>query len=193
VEATGYVNYYEILEVPEGAKPGEIRNRYRKKMKELVGEIARAEITEGARASYLLEMAKLNAACVLLRDLNRREVHWSERQALIDCEARWKAAIESNDPDTDPLRREYFGLLKDFLSKYLEELMLEAGRDKDCVEASHWDAAHERHASRILRHYRHRLYQEILQRLPYTDVTPPDIDWEQRKGVVADLLAAKGV
>ena len=67
----GYVDYYAILGVPEQAKPGEVRNRYRKKMKELVGEIARSEITEGRRSTYLLEMEKLNAALVLLRDAKR--------------------------------------------------------------------------------------------------------------------------
>jgi curved DNA-binding protein CbpA len=188
---SGYVNYFDVLGVHEKAKPGEVRNSYRKRMKELVGEIARAEITEGARASYLLEMAKLNAALVVLRDTKRREEYWSDRKALIDCEQRWAAISDQGSDEADALRREYDSRLKDFLSKYLEELMLEAGRDKDCVEASHWDAAHERHASRILRHYRHQLYQEILKRLPFTEVTPPEIDWEDRKKVVTGLLSGK--
>ena len=66
---------------------------------------------------------------------------------------------------------------------------LEAGHDKACVEASNWDAAHERHASRILRHCRQGHYQRILERLPYWEVTPPQIDWDERKRTIAAILA----
>ncbi len=66
--------------------------------------------------------------------------------------------------------------------------MLDAGRDKECVEASHWNEAHERHAFRILRHYRQGLYQKILARLPFVEVTPPQIDWVERRETVSALL-----
>ena len=79
----------------------------------------------------------------------------------------------------------------DFLTVYVEEAMLEAGRDKDCVDASNWDSAHERHAFRILRHYRQGLYQEILERLPYCEVTAPAVDWDERTRTVAALMAAE--
>ena len=75
--------------------------------------------------------------------------------------------------------------------RQVEESMLAAGRDKGCVEASSWDPYHERHASSILRHYRHMLYQEILGRLPFAEVTSPKIDWAERSRTVAAILAGK--
>ena len=187
----GYVNYFEILGVAEQAKPGEVRKTYRRKMKDLVLEIARVEITEERRAHYLLEMAKLNAGLCLLRDVARRNAYWEERNELMGLEQEWREA-DVKGADTDALRRAFDAKLRDFLSKYVEELMLDAGRDKECVEASHWDAAHERHASRILRHYRQGLHQKILERLPYAEVTPPKIDWDERRRVIAGIVAAKG-
>lgn len=186
---SGYVNYFEILGLTDDAKPGEVRKTYRKKMKDLVIEIARTQITEEKRAQFLLEMAKLNAAFYLLRDNESRDAYWSERSALVDLEARWIDAVEENKEEADRLRRDYDARLKSFLSKYVEELMLEAGRDKDCVEASHWNVAHERHASRLLRHYRHRLNQEILERLPYSETTRPQVDWDERRGFAETLLS----
>ena len=61
MDDSGYVNYFEILGLDESAKPGEVRKNYKHMMKELVMEIARSEITPERRASYLLDMAKLNA------------------------------------------------------------------------------------------------------------------------------------
>ena len=66
--------------------------------------------------------------------------------------------------------------------------LLAAGQDKECVENSNWDAAHTRHASRILRFYRNDLYQKILERLPYAEVTPPSVDWDERRKFVAAAL-----
>lgn len=196
----GYVNYFEVLGVPEDAKPGEVRREYKRRMKDLVGEIARVEITEERRTHYLLEMAKLNAALLVLRDTEMRDAYWKGRQALIELEGRWrsaadassgKASSEGERAELDNLRREFDGKLRAFLARYVEELMLEAGRDKECVEASHWDPAHERHAFRILRHYRHTLYHKILERLPYAEVTPPQIDWDERRRTAAALLAGR--
>jgi hypothetical protein len=196
----GYVNYFEVLDVPEDAKPGEVRRDYRRRMKDLVAEIARVEITEERRTHYLLEMAKLNAALFVLRDTELRDVYWTTRQGLIALEERWRLAAnaatgraksEAERAELDDLRREFDGKLRGFLSRYVEELMLEAGRDKECVEASHWDTAHERHAFRILRHYRHTLYQKILERLPYAEVTPPKIDWDERRRTAAALLGGR--
>jgi hypothetical protein len=187
----GYVDYFEILGLDESAKPGEVRTSYKHKMKDLVMEIARVEITEERRAFYLLEMAKLNAALYILRENATREAYWQLRGELIQLEQQWRQAADHNAPDADTLRRTYDSKLRHFLSRYVEEAMLEAGRDKGCVEASNWDAAHERHASRILRHYRQSLYQQILERLPYYEVTPPKIDWEKRARTVAAILAEK--
>lgn len=184
----GYINFFEILGLEEEAKPGEVRKVYRRRMKELVGEIARVEITQQRRARFLLEMAQLNAALLVLRENDTREAYWSERQALIVLEQQWRDAVDSNDPESDRLRRQYDGRLQSFLSKYCEEWMLAAGQDKECVEHSHWDNAHTRHASRILRFYRNDLYQKILQRLPYAEVTPPSIDWSERRKVVTAAL-----
>lgn len=188
----GYVNYFQILDLTEDAKPAEARKNYRRKMKDLVFEISRVEITEERRARYLLEMAKLNAAFCILRDNATRQRYWDERQEVMDLERQWCAAAEQGTDNAETLRRHFERKLRDFLSRYVEEAMLEAGRDKECVEASNWDAAHERHAFRILRHYRQSAHQEILERLPYHEVTPPQVDWDKRRRVVADIVAAEG-
>lgn len=184
----GYINFFEILGLNEDAKPGEVRKVYRRRMKELVGEIARVEITQQRRAHYLLEMAQLNAALLVLRENDTREAYWSERQALIELEQKWRDTVAANEPEADTFRRQYDGRLQAFLSKYCEEWMLSAGQDKECVENSNWDAAHTRHASRILRFYRNDLYQKILERLPYAEVTPPSVDWDERRKFVAAAL-----
>lgn len=184
----GYVDYFEVLGLDSTAKPGEVRKAYRKVMKDLVFEIHSAEITEERRAHYLLEMAKLNAAIYILRDNELRETYWRERQEVIELEHEWRTAVDAGSPEIDALRRRFDATVRHFLSHYVEEAMLDAGRDRECVEASGWDAAHERHASRILRHYRHGLYRDILERLPYHEVTPPRIDWDERRSIVAALV-----
>lgn len=186
----GYVNYFEILGVGEKASPGEVRKTYKAKMKKLVGEIARSQITAERRAYFLLEMAKLNAAVFILRDNERRKRYWDDRTELIRLEEDWRNV--SDDPaESDRLRRKFEAAMRHFLSTYVEEAMLEAGRDKEVVEASHWDAAHERHASAILRRYRHHLYHDVLERLPFYEVTKPEIDWDERAKTAAELVAAE--
>jgi curved DNA-binding protein CbpA len=182
----GYVNYFEALDLDPSAKPGDVRKAYRKKMKDLVFEIHHAQITEERRAHYLLEMAKLNAALCILRDNETRETYWREREEAMALEEEWRRAADT--PESDALRRQFDAKIRHFLSHYVEEAMLDAGRDKECVEASGWDAAHARHASRILRHYRHGLFRDILERLPYHEVTPPRIDWEERRRTAAAIL-----
>jgi len=190
MDDAGYINFYAILGLEPSANPGEVRKTYRRKMKELVGEIAQARITEDRRAEYVLEMAKMNGAVDVLRDKALREEYWGEREALIALEQQWREAAERDaDPETtDPLRREFDGRVKAFLSKYVEETMLEAGQDKEVMEASHWNILHSRYALKHLRHYRHRLYHDILERLPYHQVTQPAIDWDERKRRAAALL-----
>ncbi|MCX5772242.1 MAG: hypothetical protein NTZ09_18485 [Candidatus Hydrogenedentes bacterium] len=187
----GYVNYFEILALDESAKPGDVRKNYKKMMKDLIMEIARVEITGERRDRFLLEMAKLNAAFYVLRDNEVRETYWRQRAEVIQLESQWREAAQNGDAATDALRRSFDSKLRHFLSRYVEEAMLEAGRDKEAVEASNWDAAHERHASRILRHYRHNLYQQILDRLPYWEITTPRIDWVEREKAVAAMLAGE--
>lgn len=187
----GYIDFFELLGVKEDAKPGEVRRIYRRRMKELVSEIARVEITPDRRARYLLEMAQLNAGLCVLRDTEAREAYAAARAELIDLEERWRAAAETGSPECDALRRRFDSRVKDFLSKYCEEIMLSAGLDKECVEACNWDAAHERHASRILRFYRQKLYQKILERLPYAEVTTPRISWDERRRAVAAIINAR--
>jgi curved DNA-binding protein CbpA len=190
MDDTGYINFYEILGLEPNANPGEVRKTYRRKMKGLVGEIAQAKITEDRRAEYILEMAKLNGAVYVLRDKAMREEYEAERDALIDLEREWRELAEKDsDPEkTDPLRREFDGRVRAFLSKYVEETMLEAGQDKEVAEASNWNILHSRYALKHLRHYRHRLYHDILERLPYHQVTKPSIDWDERKMTVAGML-----
>jgi len=184
----GYIDYFAVLELDAKANPGDVKRSYRKHMKALVNEIAQQQITPAMRDAYLLRMAQLNAAFYVLRDDERRQRYEEARATLIDLEDRWVAATD--DDEAEKLRRQYQGALKNFLANYMEEAMLEAGRDKDCVEASHWDPGHERHAGRILRHHRQRMYQKIHERLPYSEITEPKIDWDERARVVADTLAA---
>mgnify|MGYP002682170631 CR=1 FL=1 len=125
---------------------------------------------------------------LVLRENDTREAYWSERQALIELEQKWRDTVAANEPEADTFRRQYDGRLQAFLSKYCEEWMLSAGQDKECVENSNWDAAHTRHASRILRFYRNDLYQKILERLPYAEVTPPSINWTERARFVRGAL-----
>ena len=216
----GYVNYLEILELDESARPGDVRKNYKRLMKDLVMEIARVEITQERRDRYLLGMAKLNAAFYILRDNESRDVYWQLRKEVMALENEWRNAVDAvasntdavasttdavvSDTNavasttdavastTDAMRRTYDAKLRHFLSRYVEETMLEAGRDKECVEASNWDAAHERHASRLLRHYRQSLYQQILERLPYFEVTPPRVDWDERTSTIAAILSQGG-
>lgn len=188
----GYVNYYEVLGVPEGAQPGEVRKTYKREMKRLVQEIASQEITEDRRSKYLLDMAKLNAALYILRDKDRRDDYWNLRNELMELEARWRNDTGQDPAKDDQYRRQFDSKVKKFLSAYVEEAVLEAGRDQECLEASHWDEAHQRHAFRILRRYRHMQYHDILERLPFYEVTTPKIDWNERAETVRGILAASG-
>ncbi len=185
----GYINYFEILGLGADANPGEVRNTYRKKIKAL-RDAAGAATTEDRRAQFILDMAKLNAAAFILRDLPKREAYWQERQALIELEQRWREQAAANaDPEAnDALRREFDSRARYFLSKYVEETMLEAGQDKDVAEGSGWNIFYARYALKLLRHYRHLLYHEILERLPFHTVTTPAIDWDERRRTVSALL-----
>jgi len=188
-DESGYIDFFEILGVAENAKTAEVRSTYKKKMKDLLWEIQHAELTEGKRAQYLLQMAQLNASFVILRDTDAREQYARTRQQLIELEQDWRDAVEANAPEADNLRRSYEGQLRDFLSHYCETVMLDAGYDKECMQVSHWDQGHARHASKVLRHYRHRLQHDVLERLPFTRVTPPEIELDERKAFAAAVLA----
>lgn len=186
----GYINYFDVMELAEDAKQGEVRNQYKRKMRDLVMEIQRVEITADKRDKYLLDLAKLNAAFYILRNNALRDQYVHDRAEVIRLENEWREAVDHGKGDPDALRRDFDTALRHFLSRYLEELVLVAGRDPECVEASHWDASHERHAGRILRHFRQGLYHEIHERLPYYDVTQPKIDWDERENTVRQILTA---
>lgn len=185
----GYIDYFAVLQLAPDCKPGEVRKQYKKLMKDLLIDISRATLTPATRDEYLLKMATLNAAFFILRDNGRREQFAEDRERVVALEEEWRAAAASGQ-DTDRLRRSYDGALRHFLSTYMEERMLEAGRDPECVEASHWDPAHERHAGRVLRHYRQRQYHQIHERLPFHLITEPRIDWDERAAFASELLAA---
>jgi DnaJ-class molecular chaperone len=189
---TGYVDFFEILGLQPDCKQGEVRHSYKKTMKQLVMEIARTEITEDRRNTYLLRMAQLNAAFYVLRDKDRRPEYVEAREKVMALESAWREAADGAKAEAEGLRREFDRMFRDFLSTYMEDLMLEAGRDRDCVETSNWDPYHERHASRVLRHYRQQLYHEIHERLPFYDITKPEIDWDERSKAAAALLDGKG-
>lgn len=184
----GYINYFEVLELTDECKPGDVRNSYKRLMKKLLQEIGRTQITDSRRDAFLLDIARHNAAFYILRDNDLRERYVADRAAVISLEEAWHSAVQEAPDTVDAHRRKFDAALRHFLSRYMEELMLEAGRDRECVEQSHWSRAHERHASRVLRHYRQRLYHEIHERLPYYDITEPKFDWEERKSVVKSTL-----
>lgn len=189
--AEGYIDYFAVLEIAPDANPGEVRKSYKKLMKELVIEISEAQLTEERRNLYLLKMAQMNAAFYILRDEARRTRYVEDRNSAMALEQEWSAAVEGKTDEAEPLRRKYDAVLKHFLSTYMEEMVLEAGRDHECVEMSHWDANHERHASRVLRQHRQRLYHRIHERLPFYDITRPAIDWDERARTVASVLAER--
>lgn len=185
-----YINYFSVLGLEEDCKTGDVRKNYKKMMKDLILNIHSIEVTPDRLDQYLLEMAKLNAAFYILRDEERRNAYVEHREKVIQLEKQWCSVGENepNSPEADQLRREFDRVLRDFLTKYMEELVLEAGRDKECVETSNWDPYHERHASRVLRNYRQKLYSQIHERLPYYDVTKPAIDWSERQQTVKQIL-----
>jgi len=186
---SGYVNYFEILGLPDTCKPGDVRKEYKRRIKDLLLDIQKTAMNEAVRDRYLQSMALLNAAFYILRDNTRREAYIADRADVIRLEAEWREAVEHGGANADSLRRRYDVALRHYLTTYLEELVLEAGRDSEAVEASGWDPNHERHASRVLRHHRQRLYQEIHERLPFTEVTKPTIDWDERRATAARLLS----
>jgi hypothetical protein len=188
----GYINFYDTLGLEPGANPGEIRKTYKKKMKQLVMDIAQAEITEAVRNQFLLDLAKLNAAVYVLRDKGLSEAYWNERQELIDLEQKWTSLPVNALDERDKLRQQFDSLVRHFLSRYVEEITLVAGLDKEVAEASNWNQAHARHATRILRHYRHNLYHDILERLPFYEITTPKINWDEREKAVIQM-ASEGV
>ena len=184
----GYINFFEILGLPPDCKPGEVRKAYQKRMKDLVITIANEAMSDARRDQYLLDMARLNAAFFVLRDKHRREQYVEERERVMEMEREWHDVETLDDEASNRFRRGYDSALRNFLNTYLEDVLLEAGRDKECVEASGWDPLHERHASAVLREYRQRLYNEILERLPYFDVTPPHVDWNERRQTARALM-----
>ncbi len=186
---SGYINYYELLGLTNGAKPGEARNAYKKRIKNLIADFSSQDQTRDRVNAFVLDMAQLNAAVYVLRDNTRREAYWDERADLIALEDRWVALGDASTPESDALRREFDTKIRAYLSKYVEEMTLEAGTDKHVVEASQWGEGHARHATRLLRLFRHNLYHQILERLPYHQVTRPQIDWAERKTTVAELIS----
>lgn len=191
MSAEGYIDYFKTLDIEPTANPGEVRKGYKRLIKELLAELSQARMSEQSRNAYLLRMAQLNAAFYILRDEDRRKRYVEDRDRAIQLEQEWGVAVESNADSAESLRRQYDGALRHFLSTYMEELMLEAGRDPECVEASGWDYNHERHAGRVLRQYRQRQYHQIHERLPYYDITRPQLDWTERARVAASLVAER--
>lgn len=184
----GYINYFDTLGLADNANPGEVRNAYKRMMKKLIQDIANTEITPEKRSSFILDMARLNAACFVLKDKDKREAYWLERDALIAMEAEWCAVSDADTKEHERIRTKFDSRVRSFLSKYVEEMTLTAGQDKEILEASNWNEAHARYATSLLRYYRHHLYNDILERLPFYEVTKPKVDWDERRSTVAELL-----
>ena len=188
---SGYVDYVAVLGLDPDFKPADVRRVYRKKIKDLLIEISQVQVTEERRNRFLLAIAQLNAAFYILRDKDRCDKYLADRAHVMQIEEEWRAQADKTEA-SDKYRRQFDQALRDFLSVYMEELMLEAGRDPECVENSNWDAAHERHAGSVLRHYRQQLFHEIHERLPFYDITPPSVDWDERARFVAAIIAGEG-
>ena len=188
---SGYVDYVAVLGLEPDFKPADVRRVYRKKIKDLLIEISQVQVTEERRNRFLLAIAQLNAAFYIIRDKERCDKYLADRAQVMQIEEDWRAQADKTEA-SDRYRRQFDQALRDFLSVYMEELMLEAGRDPECVENSNWDAAHERHASSVLRHYRQQLFHIIHERLPFYDITQPAVDWDERSRFVAAIVAGEG-
>lgn len=185
----GYIDYYAILGLDATANPGTVRNTYKKLMKQLLVDVSKSEQTEERRDHFILEIAKLNAAVTVLKDKDKREAYDTERAALIALEKEWCALPDTDKEGLDKYRRQFDARVRAFLGKYVEETVLEAALDREVAETSLWNPAYTRHATKLLREYRHRLLHDILERLPYHEVTRPEIDWSERSAAVDRLLA----
>ncbi|MFA7692945.1 MAG: hypothetical protein GX117_03245 [Candidatus Hydrogenedentes bacterium] len=185
----GYTDYREVLALPERYKPADVIRNYKKSIKQLRIEISENEQADDLRDHYLLLIAQLNVAFYILRDRQRGEEYLQQREELIALEETWRSvAATGSMEEQDRARRSYDQSLRNFLAKYMEEYLLEAGRDPDCMEHSGWNSVYERLAGRVFRQYRQQRYHEIHERLPYFEVSTPTIDWEQRADFVATLL-----
>ena len=184
----GYVDYREVLILPELYKPADVIRNYKKRAKQLLIEISEDQKAAEKQDQYLLQMAQLNAAFYILRDRQRGETYLREREEVMGLENEWRSLAEKGGGEEDAMRRRYDQALRNFLAKYMEEFVLEAGRDPECVENSNWSSVHERLAGRILRQYRQQRYQEIHERLPFFEISQPEIDWEDRNRFVEELL-----
>jgi len=190
----GYIDYFEVLDVPRTCKSGDARKNYKKKVKALLmeigAEVSNRSMTEAKFNEYLRKKAALNAAVYILRDNDRRAQYLADREEVMQLEDEWRQASGADSESRDRLRQQFDGKLRDFLAKYMEEYMLEAGRDPECVEASEWNLMHERHGTSVLRHYRQRLYRQIHERLPYSAITPPRIEPAERDRFAQHALDA---
>ena len=185
----GYIDYRTVLALPDPYKPADVIRSYKKRMKQLLIEISENEHAHERQQQYLLQIAQLNAAFYILRDRERGERYLQARDEVIRLEQDWRGTEEGTVPEEeDKLRRRYDQALRDFFAAYMEEYVLEAGRDPECVEHSGWNPSHERHAGRILRQNRQQRYQEIHERLPYFEISPPEIAWEERASFLDTLL-----
>ena len=97
----GYINYFDVLGVSETCKAGEVRNSYKKVVKQLLMEIGRATITDSRRDSFLLDIARVNAAYYILRDNDRRKQYIEDRAGIVALEEQWRAAVEANSDEMD--------------------------------------------------------------------------------------------
>lgn len=185
----GYVNYFADLGLKEDAHTGEVRKVYRRAIKKLVADATQGgPMSQSRQNKYLLDMSRLNAALYVLKDKDLRETYLNERNELIELEKTWRETPDDDIELNNRYRVEFETKVKSFLSKYVEEMTLTAGQDKEVMEASNWDAAHARHATALLRYYRQHLYQDIRERLPYHEVTEPKIDWTERENTIASIL-----
>ncbi|NLN92643.1 MAG: hypothetical protein GX130_04935 [Candidatus Hydrogenedens sp.] len=187
-EDLGYIDYRTLLELQDPYKPADVIRTYRKKMKQLMVLISEDTEADDHRDRYLLQIAELNAAYYILRNKELGRQYIQEREELLALETEWRT-LDSDEPSFDAMRRRYDQALRAFLARYMEELILEAGRDPECVEHSGWSPAHERFAGRVLRQFRQQRYHEIHERLPYYDITKPEVDWEERARFAATLIS----
>lgn len=177
----GYIDYFEVLGLPADCKQGEVRNQYKRHMRDLVMEIQRVEITADRRERYLLELAKVNAAFYILRNNALREQYVADRAKVIELEEKWgrQSRLEARR-QTTCAAPSMWRFATSFRATWKNWCCWPAAT-RNASKRATGTPAHERHAGRVLRHYRQELYQTIHERLPYYDVTQPTTDLDERE------------
>ena len=182
----GYINYFHVLQLDEDCKSGDVRNSYKRLTKSLLMEISRTQITD-RRDAFLLEIAMLNAAFYILRDNDLREKYQADRANVIALEEAWQNAACNTPESVDGHRRRFDAALRHYSP--LHGGTRPGGRARQGMRRGQPleprpRAPRQPRASPL----RQRRYHEIHERLPYYEITEPQVDWEERRALVQSSL-----